>query len=106
MPDQSPVAVQLTALLLCQFSVVEPLIGILVGSADKLTDNVGGAATVTLTEFLVTALPPEHDRLKVLLIVRELMVSDPEVGLVPVQSPVAVQLSAFVLLQFRMVEPL
>ncbi len=46
-----------------------------------------------------------HDRLKVLLFVNEVIVSDPEVGLLPLQPPEAVHLCVSVLLQFNVVEP-
>lgn len=56
LPDQSPEAVQLSALTLSQVSVVEPSVGTLVGSAVRVTDNAV-VSTVTLT--LSSAVPPE-----------------------------------------------
>ena len=53
-PDQPPEAVQLVAFAEDQLSVAEPPVLTVVGLALRLT--VGGAATLTVTEWL--ALPP------------------------------------------------
>ena len=50
LPDQLPEAVHVLALLLDQFSVVEPLWATLVLLADSDTMGAGGAATVTDTD--------------------------------------------------------
>ncbi len=61
---------------------------------------------MTLTESF--ALPPEplQDRLKLLSAVKALIVWEPEVPLLPDQSPEALQLLALLLVQLKVVEPL
>jgi hypothetical protein len=105
-PLQSPDAVQLSASVLLQLKVVEPPLVTVVGLAER--ETVGcttGSSTLTLTESLPVPPVPLQDRLKVLLAVNELMLCDPELALLPDQSPDAVQLSAPVLLQLKVVEP-
>ena len=47
LPDQSPEAVQLVALVLFQFSVVEPFMTTLVGVADRETVGAGSSSIFT-----------------------------------------------------------
>ena len=101
LPDQSPEAVQVVASVLFQFSVVDSFGSTVVGLADRLIDGVAGAATVTLTVSF--ALP--QDRIKLLFAVNPLIVSEPDVALLPDQSPEAVQLVTLLLFQLRVVEP-
>jgi len=106
LPDQSPEAVQSVVLLLVQLNVVEPLKGRFVGLAERLTTGADGAATMTLTESFAFPPLPLHDRTKLLLAVNVLMVWEPEVDLLPDQSPEAVQLVVLLLVQLNVVEPL
>jgi hypothetical protein len=102
LPDQSPEAVQVVASVLFQFSVVDSFGSTVVGLADRLIDGVAGAATITLTVSF--ALP--QDRIKLLFSVNPLIVSEPDVALLPDQSPEAVQLVTLLLFQLNVVEPL
>ncbi len=105
LPDQSPEAVQLVASVEFQFSVVEPSWETVTGFAEK--ESVGtGAATVTLTESFALPPAPLQDRLKLLFEVSALMVWDPDVALLPDQSPEAVQPVVLLLLQLNVVDPL
>ena len=104
LPDQSPEAVQFVVSLLVQLNVVEPLNGRFVGLAERLTTGTEGAATVTLTESFALPPGPVQDRLKLLLAISALMVWEPDVGLLPDQSPEAVQAVASVLFQTNVVE--
>jgi hypothetical protein len=105
-PDQSPEAVQLEPLLL-QLKVT----GLLYGTDEELTERLmlgaDGVPTVTLTESLILFPPsPLQDRTKLLSTLKELIVSEPDAALVPVQSPEAMQLVASVVFQVSVVEPL
>ena len=98
-PDQPPLAVHAVALLLVQLNVELPLSGTLSGFALRFT--IGGGVeevTVTVTDWL--AEPP--------VLLRQVRVNDavaasgptlwlPDRFLVPLQPPLAVQVSAFVL---------
>jgi hypothetical protein len=105
LPDQSPDAVQLSALLLCQVSVILPLRGTVVGEALRAT-VVAGLPTKTFTVSLRVPPGPVQVRVKVLFSVSESIVSVPCVALLPDQSPDALQLSALLLSQVKVVEPL
>ena len=105
LPDQSPVAVQLVASILFQLSVVEPFCGTLPGLAEN--DNVGdGAVTVMLTVSLAVPTGPLQDRLNTLFEVSADIVCEPDVALLPDQSPEAVQPVVLLLLQLNVVAPL
>ncbi len=105
LPDQSPEAIQSVTLLLFQLSVVEPFSDTELGFAEK--ESVGnGAATVTLTESFALPPAPLQARLKLLSAVNVLIVWEPDVDLLPDQSPEAVQSVVLLLLQLSVVEPL
>ena len=106
LPDQSPEAVQLVTLLLVQLNEVEPLYATLDGLADRLTMGADGSTTVTLTESFTLPLAPVQDRLKLLSVIKPVIVCEPDVALLPNQSPEAVQSVVLVLLQLSVVEPL
>ncbi|MDH3635103.1 MAG: hypothetical protein OES20_10390 [Gammaproteobacteria bacterium] len=61
---------------------------------------------MTLTESFALPPAPLHVRLKLLFVVNVLMVCEPDVALLPDQSPEAVQPVVLLLLQFNVVEPL
>ena len=65
LPDQFPDAVQLSASLLDQLSVVEPLVATVSGLAenDRVGTGEAGGATVTLTVSLV--VPPVPVQIRV-----------------------------------------
>jgi hypothetical protein len=91
-PDQPPLALQLSASVAVQFSVVAPALATLLSAA--LNESVGaGVLTVTVTE--VASLPPSplHDK-----------DSLPLRTLLPVQPPLALQLVALSADQFSVVE--
>ena len=62
--------------------------------------------TLTWTWRLTVPPAPLHSRVKLLSAIRPLTVSLPVTDLLPLQSPLAVQLSASLLLQLRVTEPL
>lgn len=104
---QPPEAVQLSASVLDQLSVVEPLKDTLGELIDKETVGVDVCAdTLTATVSIPVPPVPVQFRIYELWAVRELMDCEPEVLLLPDQSPEAVQLSAFELDQLRVVDPL
>ncbi len=65
-----------------------------------------GDPTVTLTESVVLPPAPLQARLKLLSAVNVLIVWEPDVDLLPDQSPEAVQPVVLLLLQLSVVEPL
>ena len=65
-----------------------------------------GSTTVTLTESFTLPLAPVQDRLKLLSVIKPVIVCEPDVALLPNQSPEAVQSVVLVLLQLSVVEPL
>ena len=67
--------------------------------------GTGGAATVILTESLTLPPGPLQDRLKLLFVVSALMDCEPDMTLLPDQSPEAVQSLVLSLLQLKVVEP-
>ncbi len=73
-----------------------------------LRDTVGAGSDPTATFTVSSALPPApvQFNIKLLSAVNELMVCEPEVLLLPDQSPEAVQLLASLDDQLRVVEPL
>ncbi len=97
-PLQAPEAAQLLTLALVQVNVVEPFIATPSGFADRLAE---GAPAVTVTLAVLAALPPapEHVSVKLELVVNAPVLWLPDVALVPLQDPLAVQLVAFVVLQ-------
>jgi hypothetical protein len=103
-PDQSPEATQFVASVLFQFSVVESFCDTLAGLVEN--DNVGaGAATVMLTVWFDVPPGPLQDRLNTLSEVSDDIVWEPDVALLPDQSPDAVQSLARLLLQLIVVKP-
>jgi len=105
LPDQSPEAVQLLVLALLQLKVVEPFSATVVGLADRFTTGADGATTVTLAESLALPPGPLQVSVKLRFAVRALIVWEPDVALLPDQSPEAVQLLVLALLQLKVVEP-
>ena len=105
-PVQSPRPSQDVASLVDQVKVVNPFIGTVVGFAASVTVGNGAGATDTVTDWL--ALPPALSQVKmnVLVLVSELRVWLPDVGLLPDQAPDAVHDVAFVEDQLRVEEPL
>jgi hypothetical protein len=99
LPDQLPEAIQLSALLLVQLSVVEPLYSTFEGLADKLTVGASGALTETFTSSLTVPSAPLsallQDRLELLVASKVLIPVEPELetdnGLLPDPAPEAVQ---------------
>jgi hypothetical protein len=89
--------VQLVALLLDQFSVLEPPTATEVGLAVNVTVGAGvELATVTVTERLALAPPlAEHANVKVLVALSGPTISFPDRPLFPLHAPLAAQLSAF-----------
>jgi len=104
-PDQSPEATQLVALVLFQLNVVESFWDTLAGLADK--DSAGArAATVMLTVSVAVPPGPLQDKLNTLSEVSDDIVCEPDVTLLPDQSPEAVQPVVLLLFQLNVVEPL
>jgi hypothetical protein len=96
-PVQPPEAVHDVAFVDDQVSVELPPAFTVVGLADNITVGADGAP-MTCTVTLRCALPPEpvHCRVNVVLAVMLLMAVLPEVFLLPLQPPEAVQEVAFV----------
>jgi len=103
-PLQSPVAVQLVALLEDQASCDALPCTIAVGFAVRLSV---GAGTVTLTVTVRDAVPPGPVQVSTNPVVAfsAALVAVPDVGRAPVQPPDAVQLVAPVVLQVSVVVP-
>jgi hypothetical protein len=102
-PVQPPDAVQLVAFVELQVNVDEPPDAMLLGDAVSVT--VGACAIVTVA--VCDAEPPVPEQLSVYvpLADRAPVLCVPDVALVPVQLPDAVQLVAFVELQVNVDEP-
>jgi hypothetical protein len=98
-PDQPPLAVQLVALVLDQFSVELAPLAIEVGVAVRLT--VGPVTTVTVAEACVLPPVPVQFKVYVVLLVSTPVDWLPEVAFVPDQPSLAVQLVALVLDQAK-----
>ena len=94
------------ASVVLQFNVVEPFWETEVGVAEKDRVGAGGAATLTLTESFAVPPVPLQVSIKLLFAINELMVCDPDVALLPDQSPDAVQLVVLLVVQLNVVEPL
>ncbi len=93
-PLQDPDAVQLVALVVLHVSVDEAPDCTLVG--DALNDNVGAATTVTEAFFATEPPLPVHVSVYVLAALSVPVLCAPEVALLPLHPPDAVQLVAFV----------
>jgi hypothetical protein len=100
LPDQLPEAIQLSALLLVQLSVVEPLYSTFEGLADKFTVGASGALTEVFTSSLTVSSGSlsalSQDRLELLLVASKVLIPvEPELevdnGLPPDPAPEAVQ---------------
>lgn len=104
-PDQDPEALQLVALVDVQLRVDEPPELMLVGLAVR--DTVTGFGVVTFTDTVPVAAPPlpVHVRLYVALADSAPVDCEPDVDLVPDQSPEAVQVVALVEDQLKLDEP-
>jgi hypothetical protein len=105
-PPVPPLPVQLVAPLVVQLSMLEPPEVTVAGFADRLTVGAGTLEpTMIATDRVV--LPPEfvHVRMNVAFAESAALVSVPLVALVPVQPPLAVQLSAFGLDHVSVVVP-
>ena len=105
LPDQPPDAVQLSASVALQLSVVEPFWETLDGLAVRFTTGDSGAATATKTESLTLPIGPLQTRVKLVLEVRLLILSEPDDSPTPDQPPEAVQLVALLEVQLKVVEP-
>ena len=101
LPLQPPLAVQLVALVDDQVSVELSPAWMDNGFAARVSVGAGGADTVTVTRF--DALPPSPVQVSVndFVVASEPVVSDPLVGLLPLQPPLAVQTVAFLVDQDR-----
>lgn len=90
-PVQPPDAVQAVALTEDQLSVVEPPLAKVVGDAVRITDGAAGGVTVTFTDCVASPPAPVQVSAKEEFAVSGLVVAVPEVALVPLQLPDAVQ---------------
>ena len=68
--------------------------------------GVGVEVTLTFTVLLIVSVVPSQLRVKLRLAVSELMICDPDLPLLPLQSPDAVQLSALLVDQDSVTLPL
>jgi hypothetical protein len=102
-PVQPPDAVQLVALVELHVNVDEPPDAMLVGDAVNVTVGAPAIATAAVCD----AEPPVPEQLSVYvpLVVRALVLCVPDVALVPLQLPDAVQLVAFVELHVNVDDP-
>jgi hypothetical protein len=99
--------VQLSALPVDQDSVTLPLKATDVVFDERLTViGVGVEVTLTFTVLLIVSVLPSQLRVKLRLAVSELMICDPDLPLLPLQSPDAVQLSALLVDQDSVTLPL
>ena len=71
-----------------------------------MTDGIGCAATLTVTESDALPFTPLQVRVYVLFEVRLVLLSEPEVVLLPDQAPEAVQVETLPVVQESVVEPL
>lgn len=94
LPLQPPAALQPVAFVDDQLRTVAAPGSTVFAFADRLTD---GAGAVTTTSACSTAEPPgpAHTSVKVVFVARDSIVAEPLTGFVPLQPPLAVQLSAF-----------
>jgi len=101
LPDQAPDAEQLVALVDDQVNVVEPPDCTEVGFALSVTLGAGAMETVRLP--LLVPPGPVQVKVKVLVLLMGPTDCDPLAPLLPDQAPDAVQLSALVADQFKVV---
>lgn len=90
-PDHPPDAVQEVALADDQFSVAVPPIATVVGVAVRVTEGAAGCVTVTFTDCVVSPPAPVHVNAKAEVAVNAPVDAVPDVALVPLQLPEAVQ---------------
>jgi len=93
-PVQPPLATQLEALDEDQLNVLDAPVATVLGIADS--DTVGAAAvvTVTLTDWVAEPPGPVHVSANAEFAVNGPVVAEPDVGLLPLQLPEALQLVA------------
>ncbi len=106
LPDQAPPAVHEVALVDDQVSVEEVPATTVDGTAVNEIVGSGAGATVTVTDWLALPPAPVQPRTKVLVAVRLLRSSLPEVAFAPDQSPEALQELALLDDQLSVEEPL
>ena len=102
-PDHPADAVQLLALLDDQLSIADPPLLTVVGLA--LRPTVGGAETLTVTDWLALPPGPLQASVKVVVALSAPVPALPLVGSLPDQPPEAVQLLAFVDDQLSIADP-
>jgi len=102
-PDQPADAVQLLALLDDQLSIADPPLLTVVGLA--LRPTVGGAETLTVTDWLALPPRPLQASVKVVVALSAPVLALPLVGSLPDQPPEAVQLLALVEDQLSIADP-
>ena len=102
-PDQPADAVQLLALLDDQLSIADPPLLTVVGLA--LRPTVGGAETLTVTDWLALPPGPLQASVNVVVPLSAPVLVLPLVGSLPDQPPEAVQLLALVEDQFSIADP-
>ena len=102
-PDQPADAVQLLALLDDQLSIADPPLLTVVGLA--LRPTVGGAETLTVTDWLALPPGPLQASVKVVVALNAPVLALPLVGSLPDQPPEAVQLLALVEDQLSIADP-
>lgn len=90
-PVQPPDAVQLVALVDDQLSVVEPPLAIVDGAAVSVTEGAAGCVTVTFTDCVADPPAPVQVSANAELAVRAPVDAVPDVALLPLQLPEAVQ---------------
>ena len=95
-PLQLPLAVQLVAFDEFHVSVVDPPLVTVVGVAVSVTDGAVTGETNTFTDCMVDPPAPEHVSANAELAVSAPVEADPDVVLLPVQLPDAVQAVALV----------
>ena len=95
-PDHPPDAVQEVALADDQVSVAEPPLATVVGLAVRDTEGAAGAVTATFTDWVASPPGPLQVNANEEFAVRGLVVAVPDVALVPLQLPDAVQEDASV----------
>ena len=90
-PDHPPDAVHEVALAADHVSVAEPPLATVVGVADSVTEGAAGCVTVTFTDCVVSPPAPVHVNAKAEVAANGPVDAVPEVALVPLQFPEAVQ---------------
>ena len=90
-PVQPPDAVQLAALVDDQFRVVEPPLATVVGVAVSVTEGADGCVTVTFTDCVASPPGPVQVNANAEFAVSAPVDAVPDVALVPLQLPDAVQ---------------